>query len=126
VIPELPDHGVLALFEYGTEAVVPGSASIATGDSDRTKSAWFVSYTTDLSTAVTLFRNKPGQPQRLPLQGVGGNNSARGNVFPPRIWARFMGGAGNFSLNRAKHVLPSQLPRTGRSERTVGGGADRR
>jgi membrane peptidoglycan carboxypeptidase len=94
----------------GTEAVVPGSASIATGDSDRTKSAWFVSYTTDLSTAVTLFRNKPGQPQLLPLQGVGGNKSARGNVFPPRIWARYMGGAGNFSLNHAKHALPSQLP----------------
>jgi hypothetical protein len=41
---------------------------------------------------------------------VGGNNSARGSVFPPRIRARFMGGAGNFSLNRAKHALPSQLP----------------
>ncbi|MCX4549769.1 penicillin-binding protein [Streptomyces sp. NBC_01267] len=87
----------------GAKSVVPDVASIATGTSDRTKSAWFVGYTKELSTAVTLFRNKPGRPQLLPLQGVGGADSERGNVFPPRIWARFMGGSAHFTLNRTGH-----------------------
>jgi membrane peptidoglycan carboxypeptidase len=94
-------HGVART--NGTKIVDAASASVATGDNDRTKSAWFVGYSPDLSTAVTLFRNKPGK-SLLPLQGVGGDDSARGNVFPPRIWARFMGGAKDFSLN---HRLPT-------------------
>ncbi|WP_406456723.1 penicillin-binding transpeptidase domain-containing protein [Streptomyces sp. NBC_01622] len=83
-----------------TQSIVPGSASVATGADDLTKSAWFVGYTKDQSTAITLFRNKPGQPKLLPLTDVGGTGSIRGNVFPPRIWARFMGFTGNFDLNR--------------------------
>ncbi|MFD4561701.1 transglycosylase domain-containing protein [Streptomyces sp. NPDC058469] len=89
-------------FENGTQSIVPGSASVATGADDLTKSAWFVGYTKDLSTAITLFRNKPGQAKLLPLTGVGGAGSLRGNVFPPRIWARFMGFTGTFELNRTK------------------------
>ncbi|MFJ5304939.1 transglycosylase domain-containing protein [Streptomyces sp. NPDC088350] len=91
-------HGVA--FRNGTQAIVPDSASVATGAHDLTKSAWFVAYTKDLSTAITLFRNKPGQAQLLPLKGVGGADSLRGNIFPPRIWARFMGHTGDFDLNR--------------------------
>jgi membrane peptidoglycan carboxypeptidase len=87
-------------FRNGTRSIVPGSASVATGAHDLTKSAWFVGYTKDLSTAITLFRNKPGQAQLLPLTDVGGADSLRGNVFPPRIWARFMGFTGTFDLNR--------------------------
>lgn len=91
-------QGVAAV--SGTQSVVPGVASVATGASDRTKSAWFVGYDDDLSTAITLFRNRSGHPELLPLQGTGGKGSLRGNVFPPRIWSRFMGGPGDFSLNR--------------------------
>ncbi|MGJ5797563.1 transglycosylase domain-containing protein [Streptomyces griseorubiginosus] len=86
--------------QNGTQSIVPGAASVATGDRDVTKSAWFVGYTKDLSTAITLFRNKPGQAQLLPLTNVGGSDSIRGNIFPPRIWARFMGTTGKFDLNR--------------------------
>ncbi|MER5431983.1 transglycosylase domain-containing protein [Streptomyces sp. NPDC002588] len=86
--------------ENGTQSIVPGSASVATGANDLTKSAWFVGYTKNVSTAITFFRNKPGQAQLLPLTDVGGADSLRGNVFPPRIWARFMGYTGDFDLKR--------------------------
>ncbi|MEU1185503.1 transglycosylase domain-containing protein [Streptomyces sp. NPDC005820] len=92
--------------QNGTQSIVPGSASVATGADDLTKSAWFVGYTKELSTAITLFRNKPGQGRLLPLSDVGGADSIRGNVFPPRIWARFMGFTGTFDLNRTKPAEP--------------------
>ncbi|MDV9177033.1 hypothetical protein R6V09_43770 [Streptomyces sp. W16] len=77
-----------------------GGCCVATGADDLTKSAWFVGYTQDQSSAITLFRNKPGQAPLLPLKDVGGTGSLHGNVFPPRIWARFMGYDGDFALNR--------------------------
>ncbi|MBK3574151.1 penicillin-binding protein [Streptomyces sp. MBT65] len=98
-------------YENGTQAIVPDSASVATGAADLTKSAWFVGYTKDQSTAITLFRNKPGRPQLLPLSGVGGPDSLRGNVFPPRIWARFMGHTGTFDLNRTGPAEPDAAAR---------------
>ncbi|MFJ9244591.1 transglycosylase domain-containing protein [Streptomyces sp. NPDC101776] len=98
-------HGVA--YQNGTQAIVPDAASVATGAADLTKSAWFVGYTEDQSTAITLFRNKPGQARLLPLTGVGGPDSLRGNVFPPRIWAHFMGHTGNFELNRTEPTEPT-------------------
>ncbi|MFE0173829.1 transglycosylase domain-containing protein [Streptomyces sp. NPDC059002] len=67
------------------------AAAGSTGDQDRLKSAWFTGFTKDMSTAVTLFRVRAGEPQLLPLSGVGGAKSRRGNVFPPRIWAAYTG-----------------------------------
>ncbi|WP_306334308.1 transglycosylase domain-containing protein [Streptomyces sp. KL118A] len=61
-----------------------------TGDQDRLKSAWFTGFTKDLSTAVTLFRLRPGEPQLLPMSGVAGKKSERGNVLPPRIWKEYV------------------------------------
>ncbi|MFE3942838.1 transglycosylase domain-containing protein [Streptomyces sp. NPDC059118] len=58
----------------------------ATSEDDRMKSAWFIGHAKGLTTAVTMFRNKPGTPQLLGMQGVGGPDSGRGNVFPLRIW----------------------------------------
>jgi len=84
----------------GSQKIVPGSASVATGADDPAKSAWFVGYTHDQSTAITLFRNKPGTAPLLSLKDTGGTGSLHGNVLPPRIWARFMGYAGDFALNR--------------------------
>ncbi|WAL96098.1 transglycosylase domain-containing protein [Streptomyces sp. Je 1-369] len=60
-----------------------------TGDQDRLRTAWFTGYSKDLSTAVTLFRLRPGEPQLLPLSGVAGKKSERGNVLPPRIWKEY-------------------------------------
>ncbi|MFJ1545000.1 transglycosylase domain-containing protein [Streptomyces sp. NPDC088246] len=64
----------------------------ATGKDDRMKSAWFIGHTKGLTTAVTMFRNKPGTPQLLGMQGVGGPDSERGNVFPLRIWSAYVMG----------------------------------
>ncbi|MGX1881461.1 transglycosylase domain-containing protein [Streptomyces sp. NPDC055287] len=67
-----------------------GEASAGrTGNGDRMKSAWFIGHHRGLTTAVTMFRTKPGAPQLLPMQGVGGPGSERGNVFPPRIWTAY-------------------------------------
>ncbi|WP_079036961.1 transglycosylase domain-containing protein [Streptomyces silaceus] len=60
-----------------------------TGDQDRLRSAWFTAFTKDLSTAVTLFRVRPDEPRLLPLSGVGGSRSERGNVLVPRIWQEY-------------------------------------
>ncbi|MEU3356415.1 transglycosylase domain-containing protein [Streptomyces sp. NPDC037389] len=62
-----------------------------TGDQDRLRSAWFVGSTEELSTAVTMFRTKPDEPQLLPMADVGGADSRRGSVFPARIWTDYMG-----------------------------------
>ncbi|MFI7318772.1 transglycosylase domain-containing protein [Streptomyces venezuelae] len=62
-----------------------------TGDQDRLRSAWFAGFSKDLSTAVTLFRLRPGEPRLLPLSGVAGKKSERGNVLPPRIWQEYEG-----------------------------------
>ncbi|AXG80169.1 transglycosylase domain-containing protein [Streptomyces paludis] len=65
----------------------PGEVQVGrTSEQDRMKSAWFIGATPELSTAVTMFRAKPDEPQLLPMSGVGGEDSARGTVFPPRIW----------------------------------------
>ncbi|MBT2509570.1 penicillin-binding protein [Streptomyces sp. ISL-98] len=61
----------------------------STGKGDRMKSAWFIGNADGLTTAVTMFRTKPDTPQLLPMQGVGGPGSERGNVFPPRIWTAY-------------------------------------
>ncbi|MFI8813806.1 MULTISPECIES: transglycosylase domain-containing protein [unclassified Streptomyces] len=69
-----------------------GLAAGATGEGDRMRSAWFIGHTQGLTTAVTMFRNKPGTPQLLGMQGVGGDESDRGNVFPLRIWSAYVTG----------------------------------
>ncbi|MFD9423950.1 MULTISPECIES: transglycosylase domain-containing protein [unclassified Streptomyces] len=69
-----------------------GLAAGATGEGDRMRSAWFIGHTKGLTTAVTMFRNKPGTPQLLGMQGVGGDESDRGNVFPLRIWSAYATG----------------------------------
>ncbi|MFB7556735.1 penicillin-binding transpeptidase domain-containing protein [Streptomyces brevispora] len=64
----------------------------ATHEDDRMRSAWFIGHAEGLTTAVTMFRNKPGTPQLLGMQGVGGDDSERGNVFPLRIWTTYATG----------------------------------
>ncbi|AZQ70053.1 penicillin-binding protein [Streptomyces luteoverticillatus] len=76
--------------ERTARAVGPFAAG-RTGDQDRLRSAWFVGSTEELSTAVTMFRTKPDEPQLLPMSDVGGADSRRGSVFPARIWTDYMG-----------------------------------
>ncbi len=63
-----------------------------TGTTNEGKSAWYVGYTPQLSTAVVLFRpDKDGNPTSL--DGVGGLPTVTGGSFPARIWTATMRGA---------------------------------
>ncbi|WP_407550016.1 transglycosylase domain-containing protein [Streptomyces sp. Pv4-95] len=78
---------------------------------DRLKSAWFIGTAagagggtgpgirpdrapgagdgSEPTTAVTVFRNKPGAPELLPMQGVGGSGTGLGTSLPPRVWTAY-------------------------------------
>ncbi|MEU6809550.1 transglycosylase domain-containing protein [Streptomyces sp. NPDC046831] len=61
-----------------------------TGTTDKNKSAWFVGYTRELSTAVTLFRTDPAQAELLSMNGTGGVPSIHGGDIPAQIWKDYM------------------------------------
>ncbi|MEV0964288.1 transglycosylase domain-containing protein [Streptomyces sp. NPDC049910] len=89
--------GVTSVLEdtaFGTAAAPAASAlgpfaGAATGRSDTQRAAWFAGYTGNLSTAVTMFRSRPGEPL-LPMAGTGGEGTVRGSLFPAQIWADYM------------------------------------
>ena len=63
-----------------------------TGTTDMNKSAWFVGFTPQLSTAVFMTKeNKDGIP--VSLSGTGGREMVTGGSFPAAIWTGFMKGA---------------------------------
>ncbi|MFJ8823831.1 transglycosylase domain-containing protein [Streptomyces sp. NPDC102467] len=66
-----------------------------TGTTDENKSAWFVGYTPELSTAVTLFRTDPRSNGRklLSMNGTGGVTSIHGGDIPAQIWKDYMAAA---------------------------------
>ncbi|WP_279399094.1 transglycosylase domain-containing protein [Streptomyces sp. APSN-46.1] len=63
-----------------------------TGTTDQNKSAWFVGYTPELSTAVTLFRTDPTSADKklLSMNHVGGVDSIHGGDIPAVIWTEYM------------------------------------
>lgn len=74
-----------------------------TGTTDKNKSAWFVGYTRELSTAVTLFRTDPKEGELLSMNGTGGVPSIHGGDIPAQIWKDYMVGA-------MKGVTPEPFP----------------
>ncbi|MET9297488.1 transglycosylase domain-containing protein [Streptomyces sp. NPDC003077] len=95
--PEVADAVTRTLRAYAWKTVPPQAgpellkrtAAGGTGEHDRMRSAWFIGDDGERTTAVTMFRNKPGTPGLLPLSGVGGPHSQRGGTFPPRVWAAY-------------------------------------
>ncbi|MHA4813826.1 transglycosylase domain-containing protein [Streptomyces aculeolatus] len=63
-----------------------------TGTTDKNKSAWWVGYTPQLSTAVTLFRTDPRSDKQelLSMNGTGGFDSIHGGAIPTEIWTNYM------------------------------------
>jgi membrane peptidoglycan carboxypeptidase len=61
-----------------------------TGTTDKNKSAWFVGYTRELSTAVTLFRTDPSKGELLSMNGTGGVPSIHGGDIPAQVWKDYM------------------------------------
>ncbi|QGV76938.1 transglycosylase domain-containing protein [Streptomyces ficellus] len=69
---------------------LPPVAAGRTGADDRTPASWFVGYTDRLSTAVTVFRSRPGTEGLLPMRGVAGSESDRADFLPLRVWSSYM------------------------------------
>ncbi|MDN3296802.1 transglycosylase domain-containing protein [Streptomyces ficellus] len=85
----LRDVAVDAMAPDAIRALSPVAAG-RTSEEDRLPASWFVGYTDRLSTAVTVFRSRPGTDGLLPLNGVGGNESGRADFLPLRVWSSYM------------------------------------
>jgi membrane peptidoglycan carboxypeptidase len=100
---EVFSQGVADSVTYALEDVVTnGTGATArelgrpsagkTGTTDMNKSAWYVGFTPQLSTAVFMTKeNKDGIP--VSLYGTGGREMVTGGSFPAAIWTGFMKGA---------------------------------
>ncbi|MCH5672627.1 transglycosylase domain-containing protein [Streptomyces gilvus] len=79
----------------GTAARLPGrEVAGKTGTTDGNKSAWFIGYTPQLSTAITMFRYNDDETQKnrtfLEMYGTGGQKKIHGASFPAEIWHDYM------------------------------------
>lgn len=63
-----------------------------TGTTDNNKSAWFVGYTPQLSTAVMMAK-QDSKGNSITLYGTGGGGSVYGGSYPASMWTSFMSGA---------------------------------
>jgi membrane peptidoglycan carboxypeptidase len=79
----------------GTHAQLPGrEVAGKTGTTDGNKSAWFVGYTPQLSTAISMFRLDDNAKNKnrtfLEMYGTGGQEKIHGASFPAEIWHDYM------------------------------------
>jgi len=79
----------------GTNAQLPGrEVAGKTGTTDGNKSAWFVGYTPQLSTSITMFRLDDDETKKnrtfLEMYGTGGQEKIHGASFPSEIWHDYM------------------------------------
>lgn len=79
----------------GTSAQLSGrQVAGKTGTTDGNKSAWFVGYTPQLSTAISMYRldDNEGNKKRefLEMFGTGGEKKIHGASFPAQIWKDYM------------------------------------
>ncbi|MFF3908172.1 transglycosylase domain-containing protein [Streptomyces sp. NPDC001848] len=79
----------------GTAAKLPGrDVAGKTGTTDYNKSAWFVGYTPQLSTAISMFRIDDNEANKnrtfLKMYGTGGQKKIHGASFPAEIWHDYM------------------------------------
>jgi membrane peptidoglycan carboxypeptidase len=79
----------------GTAAKLPGrDVAGKTGTTDGNKSAWFVGYTPQLSTAISMFRMDDNESNKnrtfLEMYGTGGQKKIHGASFPAEIWHDYM------------------------------------
>ncbi|MFC8074876.1 transglycosylase domain-containing protein [Streptomyces sp. NPDC057307] len=80
----------------GTSARLPDGREVAgkTGTTDGNKSAWFVGYTPQLSTAIDMYRLDDNAENKnrefLEMFGTGGKKEIHGASFPADIWREYM------------------------------------
>jgi membrane peptidoglycan carboxypeptidase len=79
----------------GTAARLTGrEVAGKTGTTDGNKSAWFVGYTPQLSTAISMYRLDDDESNKnrefLKMYGTGGEEKIHGASFPAQIWHDYM------------------------------------
>ncbi|MCX4973051.1 transglycosylase domain-containing protein [Streptomyces sp. NBC_00620] len=79
----------------GTAAQLTGrDVAGKTGTTDGNKSAWFVGYTPQLSTAIGMYRMDDDETKKdrefLEMYGTGGEKKIHGASFPAQIWHDYM------------------------------------
>ncbi|MEV8565739.1 transglycosylase domain-containing protein [Streptomyces sp. NPDC051322] len=78
----------------GTAARIPGrDVAGKTGTTDGNKSAWFIGYTPQLSTAIDMYRfddQAKGKGKFEEMYGTGGEQKIHGASFPAQIWHDYM------------------------------------
>ncbi|MEW2161638.1 transglycosylase domain-containing protein [Streptomyces sp. NPDC007084] len=79
----------------GTNARLTGrEVAGKTGTTDGNKSAWFVGYTPQLSTAIGMYRLDDDENKKnrkfLQMYGTGGEKTIHGASFPSQIWRDYM------------------------------------
>lgn len=88
VLRDVVQHGT------GTNALALGRpAAGKTGTTDDYKSAWFIGYTPQLSTAVTMFKEGSGNSGLKSMSGVGGYSKVFGADMPTQVWLGYMSAA---------------------------------
>ncbi|MFF0746792.1 transglycosylase domain-containing protein [Streptomyces sp. NPDC004111] len=92
----------------GSNAKIPGrEVAGKTGTTDGNKSAWFVGYTPELSTAIDMYRMDDNADNKnrafLEMFGTGGEKKIHGASFPSQIWHDYM-------VDALKGTKPSTFP----------------
>lgn len=130
------DADAVADLTYALQQVVrSGSGSYAgsrldrpaagkTGTSSDSRSAWFVGYTPQLSTAVMMYELSKARDSNVKMKGFGEFDSVTGAGYPVRIWTRYMEAALRGSdeiafpepawVGEVKHSAPVQVVPTSR------------
>ncbi|MEE1754349.1 transglycosylase domain-containing protein [Streptomyces sp. SP18CS02] len=107
----------------GKNARIPGrDVAGKTGTTDGNKSAWFVGYTPQLSTAIDMYRlddNAENKNRKfLEMYGTGDQDKIHGSSFPSEIWQKYMS-----STLKGEKVMRFPKPETLDAEAVYGGGA---
>ena len=109
----------------GTPAKLPGrEVAGKTGTTDDNLSAWFVGYTPQLSTAISMYRlddnDKHKNRKFEKMYGTGGKDKIHGASFPAQVWHDYMAEA-------MKGVKAEDFPKAEPiGEKVYGGGASKK
>ncbi|MFE3069013.1 transglycosylase domain-containing protein [Streptomyces sp. NPDC059247] len=108
----------------GRKAAIPGrDVAGKTGTTDGNKSAWFVGYTAQLSTAIDMYRFDDDETKKNrefeEMYGTGDQPKIHGSSFPSRIWKDYMTTAVE-KMPKVKFPEPMDLDN---AEPVYGGGA---
>lgn len=118
--PEVADKVNYALQKVVTDGTGYQASAIGrpaagkTGTTDNNRSAWFVGYTPQISTAVMLVK-QDAKGNAVTLYGTGGGGSVHGGDYPAKIWAYYMDDAMD-GMDYVDFEMPSDLYDDGYSD----------